>query len=483
MLSMASSTRAVRRLLLLTDAAAVLAAIALAVLERPYLARLLPLEALPPVDARLPELALIAFLALPLWLSLAARLGLHQLFERAWTLSQLTWELCKLHVLGFLVLAAMIYATQVVLNRSLVALFLLNSFCSMLAYRALLAHRRRVLHRRGVARTRLLLVGSPNGTFEHFVRVAAAEDYPPEMVGYLGADRPAKDATASDEHPSPRRLGGLDDIERILHREPIDQVLFFAPYDRPQAIEGALLACETVGVPALLAVDFGSPSDAPPQLAQLHGRPFVSLDSAPKRADLLAVKHGFDTLAAILGLLIVSPLLLLAGLAILVTMGRPILFVQERAGYRGRPFRMLKLRTMTVDAEARQAELQALNEVDGAAFKLRDDPRVTRLGRFLRRTSIDELPQLLNVAAGTMSLVGPRPLPLCEQQQLRGWHRRRLSVKPGISGLWQISGRSDLDFADWMALDIRYVDEWSLWLDLKILLKTVPVVLLQRGAR
>ena len=164
-------------------------------------------------------------------------------------------------------------------------------------------------------------------------------------------------------------------------------------------------------------------------------------------------------------------------------MGRPILFTQERAGLFGRRFRMLKFRTMARDAEAKQEALRERNEMSGPVFKLTGDPRVTKLGRLLRRSSIDELPQLLNVLGGSMSLVGPRPLPWREQQAMSGWHRRRLSMKPGLTGLWQVSGRNDVDFEQWMRLDLRYVDEWSLGRDAKILLKTIPTVLLGRGAK
>ena len=191
------------------------------------------------------------------------------------------------------------------------------------------------------------------------------------------------------------------------------------------------------------------------------------------------------TLAAAAGLLLLlaAPLLILVALAILLTMGRPILFVQERIGRRGRRFSMLKFRTMVIDAERQKSELQHLNEAGGPVFKAAADPRVTRLGSFLRRSSIDELPQLINVLNGSMSIIGPRPLPVAEQQNIRGHHRRRLALKPGITGLWQVSGRSNITFEAWMELDLRHVDEWSLGLDLKILLLTIPAVLFGRGAR
>ena len=195
------------------------------------------------------------------------------------------------------------------------------------------------------------------------------------------------------------------------------------------------------------------------------------------------MKHAFDWIVSLVLLVALAPVFLLIALAILITMGRPVFFTQPRAGLYGRQFRMIKFRTMVEDAEAKQAELAGQNEMTGPVFKVSADPRITRIGRFLRRMSFDELPQLVNVFLGQMSLVGPRPLPIKEQQMIRGWHRRRLSMKPGITGIWQVSGRNNIDFEDWMKLDYRYVDDWSLRLDLLILVKTVPVVLLGKGAR
>ncbi len=478
----ASPTSPVRKLLLLVDVAVIVAALALAIVERPFVEAWLPLKGLAPVDARPAEYAVIAALSVPLWLALASRLDLHSLFERGWTIGQLLAALVKLHALGFVVLATMIYATQVVVNRSLLGLFLVNSFALMLVYRLLLVLRRRMQHRRGIGRSRLLLVGTAGGELDSFVSSLRRVDYPPHIVGYLCSDERADDNDEEQRDDGLRRLGEPDGIEAILHDEPVDYVLFFAPQDRADQIERELLACERVGVPAMLAIDFGTPTRAAPQLSTLFGRPFVSLDSAPKRPDLLAVKHAFDFLLAAIGVIVLAPLLFVLGMTILVTMGRPIFFVQRRAGYRGRPFQMLKFRTMVVDAEQRKAGLVSQSETEGPAFKMKDDPRVTRLGRVLRKTSFDELPQLLNVLGGTMSLTGPRPLPLDEQQRLTGWHRRRLAMRPGISGLWQVSGRSDVGFTRWMELDLQYVDGWSLWLDVKILGKTIPVVLFQKGA-
>jgi exopolysaccharide biosynthesis polyprenyl glycosylphosphotransferase len=196
------------------------------------------------------------------------------------------------------------------------------------------------------------------------------------------------------------------------------------------------------------------------------------------------IKRLFDIGASAVVLTLISPIIGLAALAIYATSGKPIFFVQDRYGYNGRVFKLYKLRTMIVQADAMQEELRAQNERDGAAFKLSNDPRVTPLGRFLRKTSIDELPQLFNVILGDMSLVGPRPLPLADYRRMnKTYHRRRLSVLPGITGPWQISGRDSVSFEEWMQMDLDYIDDWRLSTDLKILLLTVPVVLFARGSK
>jgi exopolysaccharide biosynthesis polyprenyl glycosylphosphotransferase len=199
----------------------------------------------------------------------------------------------------------------------------------------------------------------------------------------------------------------------------------------------------------------------------------------------LLVKSLIDRLGALLGLLLLSPLLLAVAIGIKLTSPGPVIFMQQRAGKHGRPFKMYKFRSMRTGAELEQDRLKNLNQMSGPVFKIVDDPRITPLGRWIRRTSIDELPQLLNVLLGHMSLVGPRPLPLYEVENFElTAHRRRLSMKPGLTCLWQISGRNNVrEFSDWVKLDVEYIDNWSLWLDFVILVRTVPVVLLGTGAR
>jgi exopolysaccharide biosynthesis polyprenyl glycosylphosphotransferase len=196
----------------------------------------------------------------------------------------------------------------------------------------------------------------------------------------------------------------------------------------------------------------------------------------------MIVKRGFDILVAMLALGLTAPVLLIVAAVVKLTSEGPIFFAQERVGKNGRTFKMLKFRSMVMNAEALRGKLEAENEMDGPVFKIKRDPRITRIGHFIRKTSLDEFPQFINVLRGSMSIVGPRPPLPSEVAQYERWQRKRLSVKPGITCIWQISGRNEVTFEQWVQMDIDYIDRWSLWLDLKIFVKTIPAVLLRRGA-
>jgi lipopolysaccharide/colanic/teichoic acid biosynthesis glycosyltransferase len=191
----------------------------------------------------------------------------------------------------------------------------------------------------------------------------------------------------------------------------------------------------------------------------------------------MLAKRAMDIAMAIAGLIVLTPVFAVIGAIMIATEGRPVFFRQVRVGLQGRPFTIVKFRTMVPDAEARYAEVVALSDTQGAAFKMTNDPRITKLGAFLRKTSIDELPQLWNVLRGEMSIVGPRPAPPREVAEYDIWHRRRLSMKPGITGLWQVEARLDESFDRRAALDLRYIDGWSVWLDMKIIARTIPAML------
>jgi exopolysaccharide biosynthesis polyprenyl glycosylphosphotransferase len=281
----------------------------------------------------------------------------------------------------------------------------------------------------------------------------------------------------SEEFDLPSRwpyLGTLDQLETVLHERIVDEVAICLPFSQWSLIDAIAHLCEEEGKIVRIPMDVLDRALSAGRVEELDGTPVFSLVSGPDRALALAAKRLLDIAAAGLGLVILSPVLAVIGLAIRLGDGGPVLFRQRRIGLHGRPFGVVKFRTMAVDAEERLAELKAANEIAGHAFKLSNDPRVTPVGRFLRRTSLDELPQLWNVLRGEMSLVGPRPPLPTEVAGYDLWHRRRLSMKPGITGLWQVRGRRDPEFDRWVESDLEYIDRWSLWLDIKILFRTIP---------
>src|ERR1035437_6455248 len=278
-------------------------------------------------------------------------------------------------------------------------------------------------------------------------------------------------------------LGTLDDLEGILMTQPVDEVLIALPakscYDQ---IQTAIKTCERAGVEAKYLSDVFELSLARPKFEPDDQTPVVSLKVVQDDYRLL-VKRGIDFVGATVGVILFGPLLFVIAVAIKVTSPGPALFAQERYGFNKRCFRMYKFRTMVPDAEKQQAELEFRNEARGPVFKIRNDPSITPIGRMLRKTSLDELPQFFNVLRGEMSLVGPRPLPDRDVSRFENAAlMRRFSVKPGLTCLWQGSGRSGIYFTRWIEFDLEYIDQWSLALDLKIMARTIPAILRGTGA-
>jgi len=278
--------------------------------------------------------------------------------------------------------------------------------------------------------------------------------------------------------------GDLRDLEGLLDSEVVDEVVFAAPGRPIETFQGALAACDLRGVDVLVTMHGMVPTSGKVELANVTGfdMPMLGCSRVPQSQGTLLMKRALDIAGSLAAILLFVPVMLATAIAIKIDCEGPVFFKQVRSGRNGRKFVMYKFRSMCIDAEARRAELEKLNEMDGPVFKMTHDPRITRVGRFIRKTSIDELPQLFNVLLGHMSLVGPRPPLPSEVAQYEAWQRRRLSVRPGITGMWQVSGRNNIDFAKWMELDLKYIDNWSLWLDVKILFQTVPAVLLRSGA-
>jgi exopolysaccharide biosynthesis polyprenyl glycosylphosphotransferase len=330
------------------------------------------------------------------------------------------------------------------------------------------------------SRPRQLLVV---GTGERAARVAGElqalghENY--QLLGFVDING----AVASSPEVKQKLLGELSRLEQIIIHNRVEEVLITLPVKSCYAeVQRAIEICERAGVECKYLSDIFRPSKSQVVREEISGFRVTSLK--PTRDDSrYVVKRAIDIVGAAIGLVVLAPLFLIIALAIKLTSGSPVFFSQERHGRHRRRFRMYKFRTMVDKAEQLQPLLERRNEAAGPIFKIKKDPRVTRLGTFLRRTSLDELPQLFNVIKGEMSLVGPRPLPLRDVSKFEeGWLLRRFCVIPGLTGLWQVSARNTINFEDWVKQDFEYIDNWSLRLDLQILLRTVPVVLKGTGA-
>ena len=277
-------------------------------------------------------------------------------------------------------------------------------------------------------------------------------------------------------------LGSVDDLERVLHSQIVDEVAICLPFAMEDLIEQAAQLCQQEGKVVRIPVAPVERVLSLGRLESIDGVGVYSLANGPDRALGLVAKRIIDIVGSGILMLVLAPLMALLALLVRLDSSGPILFRQDRVGLQGRTFDMIKFRSMCCDAERQLADLRVHNTINGHAFKLDRDPRVTRLGRFLRRTSLDELPQLWNVLHGQMSLVGPRPPLPCEVADYDIWHRRRLSMKPGMTGLWQVGGRRESEFDHWVEKDLEYIDSWSLWLDLKILART-PLAMLSGEGR
>ena len=284
-----------------------------------------------------------------------------------------------------------------------------------------------------------------------------------------------------------RIFGSVPELRHILETgeivEPIDEIVFAVTRKKLDEMKQIFLLCEELGIRTRVAMNFFQNRVARLEIEELEGVPFLTFTTTPSNEAQLAAKRALDIAVSMLLLALSLPVITLAALLIKISSPGSVLFKQKRIGLNGRMFTLYKFRTMIADAHARRDEVAHLNEMNGPVFKASFDPRVTPVGRWLRKFSLDELPQLWNVLKGDMSLVGPRPPIPEEVASYHRWHRRRLSMKPGLTCLWQVSGRNEIqDFDHWMKLDLQYIDNWSPRLDLKILLKTIPAVLTGKGA-
>jgi exopolysaccharide biosynthesis polyprenyl glycosylphosphotransferase len=369
---------------------------------------------------------------------------------------------------GLLIAACSYFLRLTVPSRAVMPLFAVFACLTLLARERITLARLRARARREDLREPIILAGTVEDMHQFRHTFTAEQLMHIEIVGEIDI-----------------LTNSVPELIHALHEHSVSRVIFAGGHSMIATLQDFIAACEIEGVEAWLVADFIQLSIARPTFDVFGTRPMLVFRTTPDISWALLAKSVIDRVGAFFGLIVcIIPMALIA-LIIRITSPGPAIFRQERGGKNGRPFTMYKFRTMTTDAAGRHDELSAQNEMSGPVFKIKDDPRVTPFGRFLRRTSLDEFPQLLNVLVGDMSLVGPRPLPLYEVAKFETTaQRRRLSMKPGLSCLWQIRGRNEISsFEEWVRLDLEYIDNWSLWLDLKIILMTIPVVLLGTGAK
>ncbi|MDQ3938469.1 MAG: sugar transferase [Chloroflexota bacterium] len=408
------------------------------------------------------------------WIIVLWSQGLYRLRQRWSFLTQAVAMLRAVIVMTLVTFAALFLFKLDDVSRAFLFMVLPSLAVASLVLRALIHGMLVALRRRGLNTRHVLVVGSGPTAVRFAQEMQGHPTLGLRVVGYING-------TADSPVMAWPYLGSIDRLADVLHDEVVDEVAVCLDLADWQTVEEIIELCRTVGKIVRIPLAGGILAHGSAQVENLSGIPILSIVQGPDRQLALAVKRIVDLVASGAGLVVSIPLTLAVGLAILLEDGRPIFFRQERVGLHGRRFRVLKFRTMRHDAEQLLPELLPLNEVNGQAFKVTDDPRITRVGHFLRRTSLDELPQLWNVLRGEMSLVGPRPPLPAEVQEYDVWHRRRLSMKPGITGLWQVEARREADFDRWVEKDLEYIDGWSLWLDTKIALRTLPAMLKLEG--
>jgi exopolysaccharide biosynthesis polyprenyl glycosylphosphotransferase len=388
-------------------------------------------------------------------------------------------EAARQSVTGFVALILFEFLLRLDLSRPFLILFTFFLWILLCLFRLNAGPLLRKIRREFGEPQYVMVVGTGAGARRLAEEIESSADYGLRLTGFL-AEQPAAVDTIELQRSYPVRA--LSELPLLLREQVIDEIVFCVDSQHLTRLEEIFLLCDEEGVRTRVAVDFFPHVNSEVFLDRFGSWPLLTFSATPHDELRLLVKRGTDLLLALLALVFLAPFLALIALLIRSTSPGPAIFAQERCGLNGRRFRVYKFRSMCADAEERRADLEHLNERDGVVFKIRNDPRLTPLGRWLRKFSIDELPQLWNIVRGDMSIVGPRPAVPGEVEQYQRWQRRRLRMRPGLTCLWAVSGRDALDFQTWMQMDMQYIDNWSLALDWKIILKTIPRVLTGKGA-
>lgn len=414
-----------------------------------------------------------------LWSILFRYFGVYKSYRTSSTLTEVLL-ICKSVLLGGVVVGAVAFLVgEHYLSRSLILIFVAVNILILVVERIVIRSLSHYIRRRGYNYSNVLIVGTGDHALNILRLLEGHKEWGIRVIGFINE---TTDTSLSELHGY-KVLGSIDDMERIVTDEIVDEVVFASPGKDMPRLEDVFLLLEDYGISARMAMDVFPHVIARVKVEDLGPIPLLTFTTIPTNTLALAVKRVFDVLFSLFLLIATSPVLLVTATLLRATSKGGALFTQERSGKNGRVFTIYKFRSMVVDAEeVRAKSLEHKNEMDGPVFMILDDPRVTRIGKFIRKVSIDELPQLWNVFKGDMSMIGPRPPLPSEVAKYERWQRRRLSMKPGIVCLWQVSGNYLVkDFTEWVRLDLEYIDRWSLKLDAKIFFKTIPTVLFGRS--
>ena len=427
-------------------------------------------------------------LAVGLWVAVGLVLGIYREIREE-DLTRAFRDPLKVALLSTVLLFAVTFAFKLeYISRLLLGLYSVLDLILMIGWR-LVGRALSGPLRRSLAGVRhFLIIGTTPQAAEIARLIEANQNRGIRLFGFVRFDeaRPApSERGETSDFPGLERsypVFGLPQLSELLRRQVIDEVVFAVAKEDLDKLEETFLLCEEEGVKTRLSLNFFPHMISKVHLDRLQEMPLLTFSTTPINEDLLLLKRVADFVMALVLLVVLSPLFLILALIIKLTSRGPVFFRQTRCGLGGRKFTVYKFRSMQADADLHRDELAALNELDGPAFKMSNDPRCTGVGRFMRKFSLDEFPQLVNILKGDMSFVGPRP-PLPEEvERYERWQRRRLRMLPGLTCLWALEGRNRVSFRRWMQLDLEYIDHWSPSLDFKIILKTIPIVVLGRGA-
>jgi exopolysaccharide biosynthesis polyprenyl glycosylphosphotransferase len=429
-----------------------------------------------PIGGKLKEYQIVFFLIIPMWFLLLDQMGLGKM-TRIKMYSTLFVEYITMLSIGMGLLSVVIVILDFsTLSRDVLLVFTLLNFLVLYAYKTTVYAIMKRFRGKGY-NTKAVLIIADEESYHFIDRIVDTKDWGFRIKAILTSSPKIKNKYGERF----KVLSDQIDFVELIDKKTIDEVMYCKGSLDQIEIRNLIYACAEVGVTFRMQSEFLSVVSVRSQMTYFNQLPFLTFMNTPSNYLALKLKLFLDYIIAGFIVLVISPILLIIALAIKLDDGGPIFFAQTRIGKNGRHFFCLKFRTMVINAEALKDSLMADNEQEGPVFKIKKDPRVTKIGNFLRRTSLDELPQFFNVLRGEMSIVGPRPPVPAEVEQYERWQRRRLSMKPGITCIWQVSGRNNIPFDQWMKMDMQYIDSWSLKLDFVLFLKTIKVMMTGDG--